>query len=94
MVPLFAAASKDISHPAKLAVSSISTFPDSSTDPIPPSETDPFPSAKSSSSNVDYNKNTLCISLIGVCIHQKNNDGGYIHCLAVGIITRRTKYLI
>ena len=53
IVPLFAAVSKDISQPSVLTVSSISTFPDSSTAPGAPSEMFPLLSAKSSSSNVD-----------------------------------------
>ena len=53
---LLAAASKVLSHPDILTVSSMSTFPDSSADPGPLSEIDPFPSSvRSSSSKVDCN---------------------------------------
>ena len=53
-LPLFAAASKDVSKPEVFTESSISTLPNSSADIVPLSDIEPLPSsARSSSSKVD-----------------------------------------
>ena len=58
IIPLFAAASREVSNPEVFTESSMSTFPNSSADIVPLSEMEPLPSsARSSSSKVDYNIN-------------------------------------